>query len=162
MKKFIFGLILGAGLSFALSAQAEVKNYVGAIIQGQFPVTIDGVAFEAPGIVVDGTSYLPVRKFAESVGYDVKFNADMGIELTKKVLPGEVPTSPTTVEETTEVKISRIDGEISYLEGRLQFTKVNLNNAKTEEQKKNFETAIAEIEAKIAELEAEKAKLTNP
>lgn len=74
MKKFFLGLFVGVLLMVSVSVYAdEIESYIGKVIEGQFPVIVDGNEVEKPGIVVDGTTYLPVRAAAELFGYDVSF-----------------------------------------------------------------------------------------
>jgi hypothetical protein len=85
MKKFIFGLLVGVTITAAGTAYAdEISNVIGKTIQGQYPVKIEGKQLSTQAVVVDGTSYLPVRAVGEALDMDVKFNADLGIELTEK------------------------------------------------------------------------------
>ncbi|MBA2936847.1 hypothetical protein HZF08_00845 [Paenibacillus sp. CGMCC 1.16610] len=99
MKKYIIGGIAGFLLATTLSAHAEeVTSLIGKTIQGAFPFQIEGKTLATPAIVVDGTSYLPVRAFGEATGYDVSFDADLGISLKKKEVQPALPTptpSPT-------------------------------------------------------------------
>ncbi|KIL39658.1 hypothetical protein SD70_18625 [Gordoniibacillus kamchatkensis] len=92
MKRYITGGIAGFLIATAASAHAaDVVSLVGKTIQGAFPIQIDGKPLDAPAIVVDGTSYLPVRAFGEATGYDVSFDADLGIALKKKEAPAPQP-----------------------------------------------------------------------
>ncbi|MDB5053269.1 MAG: hypothetical protein JWM44_1319 [Bacilli bacterium] len=89
MKKtpiFLMGLVVGvlAALSSTALADGTIKNLIGLTIQGQFPVTVDGTQLTNPAIVTDGTSFLPVREFGESVGYNVYFDPEGKIILNKK------------------------------------------------------------------------------
>jgi hypothetical protein len=92
MRKYLIGTIFGFALAFSLSAHADdIKSLIGKSVQGSFPVTIEGRSLDKQAIVIDGTSYLPVKSFGDAVGYDAKFNASSGITLNKK----------TTVTEST-------------------------------------------------------------
>lgn len=84
MKKFIVGFLLGLLLSFSFSVYAEVQSLIGRTVQGMFPVKVNGVKLEKQAIVIDGTSYLPVRTLGESLGFDVYFDEKSGIELKLK------------------------------------------------------------------------------
>lgn len=105
MKKYIIGGIAGFLLATTLSAQAEeITSLIGKTIQGAFPFQIEGKTLATPAIVVDGTSYLPVRALGEATGYEVSFDADLGISLKKKEvqppLPSPTPTpSPSATPE---------------------------------------------------------------
>ncbi|OPH57826.1 hypothetical protein BC351_04840 [Paenibacillus ferrarius] len=97
MKKYILGGITGFLVATTLSAHAEeITSLIGKTIQGAFPFQIEGKTLGTPAIVVDGTSYLPVRAFGEATGYEVSFNADLGISLKKKEEQPPLPSpSPT-------------------------------------------------------------------
>jgi hypothetical protein len=163
MKKFIAGLIIGIGVSFALAAHAEVKNFVGEVIQGQFPVKVDGQTIENPGIVIDGTSYLPTRTIAELAGFDVKFDADLGIELTKKVelQPVQQPVSEAVDVDYIKSEIEKINNQIRGLKLTISIETSNVNSplVTNEEGKEQSRNNIKELEARVAELEAQKAAL---
>lgn len=84
MKKFIIGFLVGIMLSFSFSTYAEVQSLIGRVVQGIYPVKVNGVKLEKQAIVIDGTSYLPVRAIGESLGFDVSFDSNSGIELKQK------------------------------------------------------------------------------
>lgn len=86
MKKFVAGFLI-ASLIFSVSTAfaAEVKTMIGRVIQGQFDITVDGQKLSNPVIVVDGTSFAPVREFGEAIGYNVLFTTEGGVVLEKKV-----------------------------------------------------------------------------
>jgi hypothetical protein len=92
MRKYIVGTLFGFVLAFSLSAHADdIKSLMGKAVQGTFPVTVEGKLLDKQSIVIDGTSYLPIKSISDAVGYDAKFNASSGITLNKK----------TTVTEST-------------------------------------------------------------
>ena len=159
MKKFMMGLILGAGLTFGLSAHAEVTSLVGSIIEGQFPVKVDGKAITAPGIVVNGTSYLPVREFGELLGYDVSFNADMGVELKKKVIANPAPANNEPGEPAVgdlQKKLKRVNQDITITEAMINAEKSSLELTPNNEEGKK---RLADLEQKLERFKAEKAEL---
>ncbi len=128
MKKFVMGLIIGVVITATGTAFADdIAALVGKTIQGQFPVTVDGEKLEMPAIVVDGTSFLPVRSFGESVGYAVYFDTEGAIRLEKAA--GLTVTQQAVVED-------------KLLQGNLA-----LKQWKVEELQKK----IAETERKLAE-----------
>lgn len=73
MKKLVVGVIIGSCIS--LSASAYANNIIGQKIQGTYPISIDGIFLSNEAIVVNGTSYVPVRTASEKFGYDVKFES---------------------------------------------------------------------------------------
>jgi len=170
VKRFVFGLLIGFGLAFAFSAQAEeVKNFVGLKIQTQYQVTVDGEVIEHPAIAVNGVSYLPTRAIAEMAGYDVYFNSKTGIRLTKRVKT--LPQSE--VEELDGDAVRTVDKEA--VQQRIKEIEYDLQRARTdhlplleyaindphatEEGRVEGRRLKAELEAQIAQLEAEKAEL---
>jgi len=89
-------------MATTLSAHAEeVTSLIGKTIQGAFPIQLEGKTLNNPAIVVDGTSYLPVRAFGEATGYEVSFDADLGISLKKKADVPSQPTPPPTPAPST-------------------------------------------------------------
>lgn len=169
MKKFVSGLIIGMGLMLAFNVQAEVTSFIGKTIDGQFPVTVEGEVISFPGITIEGKSYLPTRTIAELSGFDVKFDADLGIELVKKetiTLQGKVESMNTPLVEEKPVdpdfiqkQIELVDGQIETQRRLLVIPKYNLENAKNEENKSEAIEQIAQIEAEITRLETKKTEL---
>lgn len=94
MRKYVIGAIFGFALAFSVTAHAEVVNMIGKVVDGAFSVNVNGKTLQNQAVVIEGTSYLPVREFGESLGMDVKFDANLGIELTQKaaLAPSSVPT----------------------------------------------------------------------
>jgi len=165
MKKFTVGLLLGIGLAFAFSAQAEeIKSLIGAKIEGQFPVTVNGQTIDNPGIVVGGVSYLPTRKIAELAGFDVSFDADLGIRLTKKSSPEQVKVEDVVQiddKQSIERRIKEIEHEMTMIRDRhIYMLDIAINNPQTtEEGKQEALQKKAELEARLSQLQAEKAEL---
>jgi len=74
MKKFVFGMFIGLLLAIPLSvASAEVISLIGKRVQGSYPVLLNNQRVEKDAIVVDGTSFLPVRTISELFNADVAF-----------------------------------------------------------------------------------------
>jgi hypothetical protein len=85
MKKFVLGMLIGIGLSLGVTAYAaDIVSLIGKKVDGSFPLIINNVRADKDVLVIDGTSYLPVRSAAALFGYDVSFNADLMVLLTKK------------------------------------------------------------------------------
>ncbi len=84
MRKYMIGAIFGALLATAVSAHAEVISMIGKVVDGAFPVKVNGTTIDKQAIVIDGTSYLPVRAIGDALNMDVSFNTDLGIELKGK------------------------------------------------------------------------------
>jgi hypothetical protein len=85
MKKIVLGMLIGIGLSLGVTAYADdIVSLIGKKVDGSFPLIINNVRADKDVLVIDSTSYLPVRSAAVLFGYDVSFNADLMVILTKK------------------------------------------------------------------------------
>jgi hypothetical protein len=187
MKKYLIGAIFGVLLSFSVSVYAEeVKSLIGRAIEGQFPVKVDDKQLDNQAIVIDGTSYLPVRAIGDALNMEVGFNADLGITLKSKpkleieVKPTVTPQSsvrplPTPYPQTDNAELQKVYNDLASMyvvlqamERGLEGSISNLNKASESDkeyyQKRidNYNITIPEQEAKIAILEAKKAALENP
>jgi hypothetical protein len=115
MKKISFlilGIIIGAALAITTSAYAddiksEISSMIGKKVQGSFPLTIGGKKAAKDVIVIENTSYLPIRSAADLFGYEIAFDADLGVKLTKK--EGVAMETATGVVETKEEIQARHD-----------------------------------------------------
>src|ERR1700730_15033832 len=77
MKKIVLGMLIGIGLSLGVTAYADdIVSLIGKKVDGSFPLIINNVRADKDVLVIDSTSYLPVRSAAALFGYDVSFNAD--------------------------------------------------------------------------------------
>jgi outer membrane translocation and assembly module TamA len=146
MKKIsilMLGIVIGIGLAITSSVYADdIQSLIGKTIQGEFPVKIDGKTLGKKAVVIDGSSYLPVRIIGDATGYDVTFDAELGVKLTKKA-GVNVVSAPGTIETKEEIqarydkteaeakierekqenigKASTISGQISNKENTLKY-----------------------------------------
>lgn len=171
MRKYIIGVLFGIALTLGVSAHAEVVSLVGRAIEGTFPVKISGKQLDQGAIVIDGTSYLPVRAIGEALNMDVSFNADLGIELKKKEVAPTVTeqpftqTTPQAIQLTPEQKAKKLQGIDNSIKSNneniimqqnllIDLKKMNLTNAAIETEK-----AIQRIKDTIVDFEKQKAEL---
>lgn len=152
MKKLFIGIIVGFVLSFAASANADtIGSVVGKLIEGEFPVRIGDKQLENKAIIVNGTSYLPVREFGEATGYEVMFDANTGIALNKS----------NTREQSSaknEKANKNYDAIIESKAVEAQALRASLTLIKTDDPRRpEIENAIAILESKIEQLKQEKA-----
>jgi hypothetical protein len=85
-RNIISGLVgLSAGLliATAIPAKAEVISLVGKVIQGEFAVSVGDKELQDKALVIDGTSYAPVRAIGEAAGFEVTFDPNKGIKLNR-------------------------------------------------------------------------------
>jgi len=74
MKRFIAGLIIGVILM--LAAPAFGDGVIGKVVEGTLPLVINGKKAMQDVIVIEGTSYLPVREACKMFGYNVSWNQE--------------------------------------------------------------------------------------
>ncbi|MEC0231184.1 hypothetical protein [Paenibacillus alba] len=181
MKKIILGILIGVSITAAGSAYADdIKNVIGLKVEGSFPVKVNGVKTTNDAVIIDGSSYLPVRAMGEALNMDVKFDADLGIELKEKgvtkveTTPQPQATSiPAVPEKTTQQKIDELRSKIiddkNTLETHNNLMKINEDSLKNSNVPKEsvqkaidgYKKIITEIEARISSYEAEITALQN-
>lgn len=114
MKRFVMGVMVGVVLTFPFAGAASTE-LIGKMIQGTFPLFIDGERAAKDVIVVDGTSYLPVRVSGEMFGYDVSFDeVDKEVHLNKQIEETTIDTQSTGGEEVTVKQDQKITEAYYY------------------------------------------------
>lgn len=101
----------------AVSAQAygdEIASAVGKKVTSTMKLVIDGQQAAKDVIIIEGTSYLPVRVSAELFGYDVEYE-NRTVYLNKKEEPKQEPVYDTPGLEF--IRAEDLDKEIARLEG---------------------------------------------
>lgn len=174
MKKLgyiILGMIVGFCLSFAVGAQAE--SLINSVVQGVFPVTIEGKKLETEAVVINGSTYLPVRSFGEATGYRVGFDADLGVNMTRKTTTesGTVTTGQTKKEDKVKVTnpilvedqtVTNEQVEELIKKKKADIWSMNAVIVTDGEKNPNFQTykdRLATYESELADLEKQKAEL---
>lgn len=182
MKRIIFGILIGAVLTLTTSAYAEeIESMIGKVVQGSFPLTIDGKRAEKDVLVIDGTSYIPVRAASELFGYDVLFDPEGKVILEKKgatvqkVNP-QLKELNDKIKETSR-KIEELDGEKKELQRLYDWLQESAKSEKTtvEEMEKymvlpittkqyqegvqRIDSELSTLQQQLTELEQQKAEL---
>ncbi|TXK74445.1 hypothetical protein [Paenibacillus sp. N3.4] len=170
MRKYIIGFLVGAIVTAAGTAYAdEIASIVGKKIEGQFPVKIAGKSLTTQAVVLEGTSYLPVRAIGEALNMDVMFNADLGIELKEKAA-ASLPAQPLkSVQDQIDELNKRIDGDKHLIAFNKSVVIANSNLLKESTVPKEdiqkviieMNNQISESEKRIADFEAQIAALQN-
>lgn len=84
MRKYIIGFIAGILVATAGVAAADTVSMIGKKIQSEAVVTLDGEEI-GTALIVNGTSYPPLRVIAESVGVGVGWeNGVVKLETQRK------------------------------------------------------------------------------
>lgn len=171
------GIMIGALGSTAAGAIAAIGDKVEATVT-QFVFIVNGEEkqVDVDPLIVQGTSYLPVRTVSNMLGYDVTYKApteygeiakillnktveSLAAE-TNYVLEQEVePVQVIDAEAVTE-QIKKIDDQIRVLTQGIRSIEIGLgSDRESEETKAKLQSGLEEYENKISELEAQKAEL---
>ena len=156
MKKFIMGLILGAALSFTVSANAEeIKSLIGKQVDGETVVLLDGVELPVQAAIIQGTTYAPVRAIGEAVGKTVDWKEG-------KVLINEKVVAKPTTDPKQELLNKR--SVILYNIGVLQVEIYSKKSKLAESPDKisdieQWKKDIADLEAQLKEWQAKQEEL---
>lgn len=145
MKKIFFGLIIG--LVIGASSSVFADGIIGKKIQNTYDVIVNGKKLDEKAIVVDGTSYLPVRKIGEVTGFSVKFDSKVGVTLTgnggNAALDNEKVSNSSNSNKYQNMSIEELDkiyfdlvGEYAELRSDISLTQANLDYEK--ERIKNY------------------------
>lgn len=167
MRKYIIGGLVGIVLAVGASAHAEVEGVVGKVVDGLLPVKVNGTNLEKQAIIIEGTSYLPVRAVADVLGMEATYSSEQGIELKQKQSKAEEgvnvadPVTETEKGKTkntsalrTELrqKIAELESQQEQLYEIISSYEIPLSNTPyTDEEyktaKRKFEENILEIRA---------------
>lgn len=129
MKKYIIGTIFGVLLATATSAHAEVTSLINKVVEGMFPVTVEGTSI-GEAVVIDNKTYLPVREFGEAVGYTVSFTESREVVLTKNEEPvSTIPTEPVVTPQPT-VPTKTVAEQITDLKIKIAYEKESIEHNK--------------------------------
>jgi len=79
MKKFISGLLVGVILSMCIGVYAVGINQFTAT-KATFPVLVNGKTFttDKPIVVINGSTYMPLKAIGDVLGVKVSWNNDLG------------------------------------------------------------------------------------
>lgn len=182
MKKYVYSsaiALLLVGLVSA-SVSAAAASMVGKKVQSVISVFVNGEKIK-DAVVIEGTTYVPVRSFSETTGYsinikggDVLLTAPESINRTEEDVVAEIKAKNRLDILQNDVTFwkSQLSGEKEAAElARKSIEKIDALNANSsaeapkvddaivKEKLANAEAAISELEAKITAAEAEIAEL---
>lgn len=146
MKKYIIGAFVGACLMFSLQVAAD--SWVGKEVQGTFPIYVNGKELDVPAVVIDGKSFLPVRKISESVNYDVNFDN------TKKVVNLNNLNDGLSLDDLDK-KMKSSDKLIKWRKGNIELWMLEIEKGNlSDEAKQTRLQKIEEEQGKITSMES--------
>lgn len=138
MKKYVIGAFIGCLLTFSFQVAAD--GLVGSKVQGTLPVYVNGVQTSTPAVVIDGTSFLPVRSVGESMNYKVSYDE------TKKVVNVE-NFDLLSLDELNQ-KVDSINTLIKSRQGTIELFQLQIDkgNLSDEGKQENLQRIAAEQE----------------
>lgn len=171
------GVVLGVAISFSGEISAATSKLLGGKVGKVMTVTLNNKSIgEAP--VIGGTSYVPVRTAANSLGLEVKVS---GNEIILNTSEEQVPTEPDPETESLEkkdleIKIEQVKRKIASSKTALEAKEKELNAAKgvvasgstgfvsvvnsLQQSYDESKAYIAEQEKELANLESQLADIT--
>lgn len=140
MRKYLIGGIVGFTLALGVSAHAEeVLSLVGKQVQGEVNVKLNGQTLDSKGAIIDGSSLLPVRTLAESLGLNVDFkNGEVLLnssttkeasttvtDTTTQSVDSSSATTQTTTAQTTTTQKKKIVLKSPIMDGEIDLEKAD-------------------------------------
>lgn len=118
MKKVIYSVLTGTLLfgSVAAVSYAAANSLIGKKVQGVKAVTVNGKAVK-DAVVIDGTTYAPVRSFSEAAGYALNIEGG-AVKLT---------TTETVTDEDQIVSELKIKDQIQTLQFNIKQYQSNID-----------------------------------
>ncbi|MCD1261666.1 hypothetical protein B5M42_022945 [Paenibacillus athensensis] len=150
MRKYVIGAAVGFVLSLSLTAHAEVEQVMNAVVQGLFPVKVDGVRV-GDAIVVNDKTYLPVRSFGEAVGYEVTFTDAREVVMTRKAA---TPDPDAARQAELMVQIGKLESDIQSKQAGIQNMKQSIENFTFEMDRATDDTLKFQFGAQITQYQA--------
>jgi len=168
MRKYIIGTIFGLVLGLSATAYADnIQNLIGQKIQGQTAVYLDGTKLDT-AIIVDGKSYTPTRKLAESAGKKVSFiEGGIYLETPKNEVP-EIIDDTNMAPKDQEYNADLIESKIKSLTlmkesclGTIDLYQkdMGISDSEKAEVVKNLNSKLAEIQTELDLWNQRKAEL---
>lgn len=163
MRKYIIGAMFGIVLTLTSSVFADdLKSLVGKAIQGEFVVKYEGIILDKKAVVIDGSSYLPVKAIGESLDLDVAFDKNTGIAIKKKETQSE-PNVTNVVYGNVSMKyynsaIKSANDTIVELQDMIN--KYKMRDPVDTYTIQQWENTIVKLQVRLIDLEQKKAALT--
>lgn len=168
MKKgFLKGFIIG-GLIFSSISLATVSY---TALKATFPIMINGQPWECekPVVVIDGSTYLPLKAIGEVLGVNVKWNSELSRVEIGEMIQSEIKSysrlTPAPIGESQFIKISNYSEEYTAtveVKETIRGTKAmkrlkNTNEFWNDEPEDGYEYIIAKINVAIDNVKGDKA-----
>lgn len=130
MKKYIAGFIAGVFATVGITAFAdEVRSFIAE--KATFEVYVAGEKFESekPPVVIEGSTYLPLKATGEALGVDVTWNekerrVEIGEMENQIVAPEPVQTNTNRESFGANIQTYRYRSDIIETDSRVQYALV--------------------------------------
>ncbi|MNJ48223.1 hypothetical protein D3C77_434110 [compost metagenome] len=158
--------------SIATAASAATNILIGKKVQKTMNVEVDGKKIK-DAIVVDNTTYVPVRSFSEAAGYNLKLEGDdvkLSIEAAEKELVDKIKAdnqidilkgsiqgwqSEVAANKETVKQAEKSIADVKAYNEKAGNDAPKLDSSGAEDKLKRAQEAITELESKIKDAEAE-------
>lgn len=174
MKRKLLTLSLSLLLicSVATAASATTSLLIGKKVQKTMNVEVEGKKIK-DAIVVDNTTYVPVRSFSEAAGYNLKLEGDdvkLSIETAEKELVDKIKAdnridilkgsirgwgAEIAANKETVKQAEKSIAEVKAYNEKAGNDAPKLDSSGAEEKLKKAQETIAELESKIKAAESE-------
>lgn len=146
MKKLFSGILIGIVLSYSSSVAAEkLESLVGKQVQAEAQVQVGEETLNTNAIIIDGTSYGPIRAIGEAAGYNVGFKEG------KIVLEKHLSVKNLSADELNN-RIQRWTEDIAKFEYLINQDNILLNNQQdVGRSKESIQSEINEYKQYIAD-----------
>ena len=176
MKRFVIGFLFGALIFGGSSVLADDVSWVGKSIDGELPIYYNGEPLVAKAIVVNGTSFLPVRTIGNTLGAQVEYRDgavyverenEREYEKLKQQVMNDLKIE--TRKEELRKEIAKLQAANENLKARLAEVEKDIQEGiasggfigGSEQAKQIIENTIQANQQKIQQLEAELAALSS-
>lgn len=160
MRKYLIGFLAGILIAISGVAAADTVSMIGKKIQSEAIVTLDGEEI-GTALIVDGTSYPPLRTVAEAVG--------VGVGWEKGVVKLETQTESRSASywegqlEVLNNFLNATNNEISRVEKKIttsneiienwEFKYNNIAEGTSDKMKESYSSTIADLKQSHKQLE---------
>lgn len=161
-KGFILGALIFNTVSFATVGYTALKS--------TFPIIINGETWESekPAVVIDGSTYLPLKAIGEVLNVKVNWNSELSrveigedfsnmIDLYSRTNPAPVETSQTILISNYSQKYTATISVDETIRGKKAWSKIEEANMFNSEAETGYEYILAKISVKIDNVEDDKA-----
>ncbi|MEK4185672.1 hypothetical protein [Paenibacillus sp. FSL L8-0494] len=159
MKKYFVGFLVGAIFTLSTSVFADdIKSIIGQTVQGTAVVSLDEKEIGS-AVIINGTSYAPVRTVSEASGLSVDYSKGV-VKMKTKAKQYSAEDIQKEIDKYTMLISSTEEGieraNTSIASGSLSEDELNYLTEGKEQREKllvSYKNKLAELQAQLAELQ---------